>query len=103
MTKKHMTITRSVWEALWEELAAGAKQRSLNEYAHFVDARKAEWARAYGAWNYSNGRYVCHVEEALSRGFKQPGPVSLDDIRYDAPAFPFVRAAIARATGKETA
>lgn len=86
-------MSRTKWHTLWNELD-NHKRLPLGEYVAKCDEIKAKWHRQFPKFQFSNRRYVAHLEDALQLG----ADVNHDDIatvtdhelRFDAPAFPLL-------------
>ena len=97
-------LSRDEWDAMWAEIDPHTvgKRMGLQDYAELVNLFQAQWDATNPGFSYSNGRYVAHVEEALSLGVPVPAPylrtISRDEMRFDAPAFPHLMAALSNLT-----
>jgi len=92
---KPKAISPTVWKEMWAEL----KQQStvgLMAYAVICDDTQKRWREQHPGLDFSNARYCSHLEDVLRKGGDVPDEfvqaVSNDDIRYDWPCFPLLRA-----------
>jgi hypothetical protein len=92
-SEESVLISRSIWEVMWAGLREAGERLTLNEYSAHCDRAKELWHSKYPGVDFSNGRYVCYVEDQMERGVSFPHDlfkITSDDIRFDAARFPHV-------------
>jgi len=90
-------FTRAEWEALIAETEPNTNGRkmSLSEFAVLFNEKDAARWQKYPGVNFSNLRWVSHLEQALSKGMAVPDEILRDvkpteELRYDSLFFPFL-------------
>ena len=84
-------LTRQEWESLWREPTDSAGW-NLHQAAEHDKQRRAKLNAKYPGMKTSNKRYVCHLEDVLSRGGsvgdEHVASVTFEEISRDFYAFP---------------
>lgn len=91
-------ISPEEWKGMWAATGPETvgKSMSLSQYAELCNEVKAEWRRRYPRFDFSNGRYEVHLEQALRLSAEVPdeyvATVTDDDLQYDRFCFPLLNA-----------
>ena len=92
-------MTREEWDAERAHTCPKTvgERMGLNEFAELCNKRAKYRHERWPQFRWDNSRYVCHLEDALSKGATIPigaiESVADDELRYDGYAFPLLNAA----------